>query len=470
MGFFVGSVLSSATAISPASTITAIQAGIPVNLTPISSQAGAAIAAVTAKGNSLATSINSISSTVNNLEKTVVGKATSYLQQALKSTTSLFGQNPTGLASTLDSALSSVFKNTTVKSATNTISQISDPIKTNLLAAKAPLATAFLISGIEAGSQTVGLSGATSSFGSKAEDMISTSLSTVLGRINLDSTANLGKTLTDIKTNAAISGLFSSVNSVAKLASTTAQLVGGSKELNVANDIQSFLGRTSNLQQALGGTDVSQYYMQSQDYSIVDQDGQPVYTNKSGVSSTTANALLEIARLVGCDVGIVNFNSASELASLFNTLLSLASQNGLSSIVNSLLGCSAAGGPLGQVAITNAFTSTAPTDAAIAKMLINKVDNKAALNTDLITQSLVTNPNLKSSSVGDVNLIMQSLGTTTQSAYQVQSIGSGTPVYNTSVLAASNPGFVETVFGDSTFTNFLNGVPVSLQSNGTFGI
>lgn len=413
---------------------------------------------------------NLISGNSTNIVSSTLGQASNYLNSAIKSVTSTFDGAVKSLAKGIDSQLGSIFKDTNKKDASAVVSEISDPIKTNLLNAKPPASSSFKISSLEAGSQAVGFSGSSSQFGTNAGSMIGTNLSTVLNRLNLDSVTNLANSITNAKSSLTLGGLFSNVKNVVKNVQNLPTQIVSNVSKSLSNDLQTFLGRSSGIQDATGVNPLS-FFLSDSKFSLLDENGNPVDTNGSGIDATSGNSILDIIRFIGCSTPTSEYKSVSEFASLYNLILQLASKSGMASLVDSLLNCSAATNPLGQTAISNTFKSVAAADAAIAAMVIDKVDNKAVMNDELITQSIVTNTNLKASDKSTVDYIMMSVGTTTEKAYSTSTISSDTTlVYNTQTLSSSSKSFMDSVFGDTAFSTYVNGTAMSLQADGTFAV
>lgn len=409
-----------------------------------------------------------------------VSQINSYLQSSLTSITSTFSNAVKGLASGLDSTLSGLFKDTNVKTASTITSLISDPIKTNFVDTKIPTSSAFKITSFEAGSQAISMTGASSQFGSNADSMIGTSLSTIMNRFNLDSSSGLASSITGSNSSSSLKSLFSTVGSLTKSVSGVAQTVQAISQIpnqltqsltrSINNEIQALTGRSGTLTN-LTGVDASSFYLGTGTLTLQDQNGNLVSTTGSGTDSTTANALLSIARLIGCDTSnVTEYSSVNELASLFNMILSLASQQGLSSLVNSLLGCSMATTVYGQTAVTNAFTSVAGSDLTIASSLLGQITNPLTLNNPTLTRSIVSNPNLTAADTATLETLLAQLGATPLSAYETTTVDSSLVMYDVNTLSSSEKSILDSLFGDTTLSTYLNGSVVSLQADGTYWV
>jgi len=422
---------------------------------------------------------------------------TSGLTQAISSITSTFGSSVTGLAAGLNSTLSGIFNNTNIASASTTATQLSDPVLTNLLKAP-PVSTAFTTNSFQSGSSSVSIAGSSSAFGSLASNMIGTQLSTVMNRLNLDAVNNVGTAVTNAQATSLVSGLLTStplssslsaissiagtvlstvktVSSVVSSAETLASNVTtianavGNVVANPANDLAVFLGKASELTSVLGSTELSNLYL-TDDFSantLTDQNGTTVDTNGTGIDSVIANAILQIAQSSGCTTSTTSYTSTSTQASLFNVAITAASQVGLSGLVNDLVGCLTAQTTLGQAALSTAFTTSAASQIGIASTIIQAIVSPNNLNTPAVTNTLLTNPNLKASDVGTLTSVLSAIGTTATQAMSVQGISSNDlPVYNSNLISAVQTGVTNTIVGDSTLTDYSVGYPMSLNDTG----
>lgn len=465
--------------------------------------AGSKIAGGIQTANKVMSTVSNVASIASNVAGILPGASGNYLQSALKSISSTFGGSPTSLASGIGGRLTRLFANNDVKSASTKTTLISDPVKTNLLSAKPPNSSAFKISSLEAGSQTVTMSGSSSQFGTNAGTMVGTNLSTVMNRLNLDSVGSLASGITNAQSSLAIGGLFSNAGSLVKnvvsngivdnLIGGTNSIAGGllvmgagevlgnlagnatnnliaQKTKSLTNDAQSFMGRASTLGDATG-TNIISFFLADPKTSLLDQNGVAVDTNESGVDASTGNALLEIARIIGCSSSTLNYNSANEVSSLYNLVLSTATKNGMSDLIDDLLGCGLSTSDAGQVAVSNAFVSATSGIISLAGTLVDSISNKSALNTDSVKESIITNVNLKAADVGSVDYIMSAIGTTTKEAYAVNGISTDdTPVYNVSRIASAQTSFTDAVFEDRAFTTLIGGTAMSLKPDGTLWV
>lgn len=442
------------------SKVTAVGASATSGLSTISGVVGSANA-----------SLSTVKTAAQQFESSVLSKSTSYLSSALASVSSTFDKSVTGLASGLTTTLSGVFKDSTIKSAAASVTDTSDAVKTNFTAASKPNSGPFKIGPNSATSEVLKLTNTITTLGTKANLMVGTKVSTVLNRFNLDKPDNLISKIAGNSVSKDLAGLFSTAGAVSGLARSVTSVVSPVLSKSTQNDIEGFLGRTRALTN-LTGTNASQYYLQNSNYSLVTNTGVNVDTNQSGVDADTANGILALAKVVGCDVsGFDYFNSLNQMGSIFNLILSLASQLGMKDIVDALMGCTHGASSMGKLAAINAFNATAATNPAMGSTLINYVDNKTALKSDYLVEAMVTNQNLSVSQKGDVDFIMQSMGTTTVDAYKVKSDASGyANVFDAKVLSASNPDFTNAVLNDKTLTTFMTGVPVTLKADGSFTV
>jgi hypothetical protein len=398
------------------------------------------------------------------------------LSSAVGALTKSFGVDPTGLAKGLDSALSGVFKDTNVKTASTVSTAISDP--TASLLAKLPNSAGFKLTSSEAGSQLISSSGSTTDFGSKATSLIGTNLSTVTNRFNLDSVNNIGNTITNSNLTTGLKGLFSNVSSVvkqvgsvAKTAITISNTINRSTGSSLyGNDTQVFLNKVGNLSSALSGTNMSQYVLSSTKNTLMDSSGTIIDTNSTGIDATTANLIASVANLAGCNIP-VGYQSYSANASYFNTSLNLAVRGGMTSLVTSLVNCAMGNTTLGQQALSNSFNTSLGSVVSLASTIISKINSPESLNTANNRQTLLTNASLTASDSTLVESIFNTMGTTTVKALSVESVSSDAcPVLDYSTLTKATPSFLNGATGSSTISNFLNGKSMTLDSSGMYTV
>lgn len=479
---FISKSVTDATKVSTSvADLSKIQSGFTGNISEISKASSTAISAnVIAPITSATTTANTAASSVGGIIGQVnsgIAGVNSYLQSSLKSISSTFENSVKGLASGLDSTLSGLFKDTNVKTASATTTVVSDPIKTNLLTSKLPSSSAFKINGFEAGSQTAGMSGSSSQFGSNASSMISTNLSTVMNRLNLDSANSVASGITSSKANSSLKGLFSTVSSVTQTIGGVAGTVKAIAQLpntlsaqvakSIENNLQSFLGRSTSLT-SLTGVNASDYYLGSSNLTLVDNTGT---VTTSSTDASTANAILAVARLIGCDTNDVNeYSSVDELSSLFNMILSLASEQGLTSLVESLLGCSTSSTTAGQASVLNALTSVSGTNIALTNTLINNITDSSVLyKNKQLAQSIIANNGLTGNDASAVTTALASLSYTPTGIYEIGLGSSGSlTVYNDTILSSSQKSILDSLFDDTTLSTYLTGQTVTLQANGTY--
>lgn len=481
--------------------VTAIGNSKPASLFSGFGSPGISSGSTTALGTAAST-IKSASSAITGVVNQVTGvekAVNAQLQSALTSITGTFTGAVNSLASGINPSLSGLFKNTNVKTAATTTTAISDPVATNLL--KAPNASAFTIGSFQAGSQTVGSSGISVQFGTGAGTMVGTSLSTVLDRYQLDSSANLGGTITSSTASAKTGGLFSSLGSIVKSVSTVVKTVKqveslavntvhavestavraatvainsvtgaiNSVERGVANDLGSFVGRTSGLT-GLTGQPSSAYFMSGSPYTLATSNGTLVNTNGSGIDANTANTISNLAGIAGCVTGGVSYTSYNELASLYNAALNLATKFSLTDLVNSLLGCNQASTVFGQQSLVSSFMTATTSSVTLATSIAGKIQSPATLNTPYVNQSIVMNPNLSAKDLSSVSVLTGAIGSTPTTGYVVP----GTefdqyPLYDPTVIAQANPSFTTAVTGDSTLNDYMVGFPITLDGSGQMG-
>lgn len=425
-------------------------------------------------------SVNTSPLTVDNAFSgisTISNSGLGQLSSAIQSVSGTFSKISSQLATGIDKTLGDLFKNTNSKEGSTTNTKISDPVSTNLLSGKTPISSAFKITGLEEASKAVSMSGISSTFGSKAPEMVSTELSTLLNRFNLDSANNLGKQISSSSSNKALKGLLSDVSGVTKdISNLTSQfntakstiLTSSSTVLKTLNnDLQSFVGKTGSLSNLLG-VDTTQYFTASVDNTLKDNLGNIIDTRGSGVDRNVANTLLDIARTIGCAPPIDFYDSVNEINSLFATLLATASSLRLDDLVDALLGCNQSTTDAGQDAIIYSFNASAGSDPVMADKLLDSIDNISLVNSDTLQKQIVTNPNLKISDVSGITSITSKLGSTIPDAFAVPGISTpSNKVYDLSSIDRSSPSFVDSAFGDIALTTMTSGKSLELSTSGT---
>jgi hypothetical protein len=390
----------------------------------------------------------------------------------MASVTNAFSADVTSLASGVNSALAGAFNNTNVKTASTTSTAISDPLAT-LQAGKVATSTPFSLTSFSNSSSAA--SSSTSAAGSLSAQMTGTQLSTVLDRYNLNSTNLVSTTVASATQASLVSGLLSSVASVTSSITATVGAVAKAVTSTVAtvnHDVALFTAQTSALSNALGGGSIAGQYIPATTTTLLSSTGSLVNTNNSGVDSITANAIVGVANASGCTTA-TTYQSYSAAASALATALTTAATSGLSDLTSSLVGCSVATTPLGQTALTNAFTAASTTQIGTASTILGGIAAPLTLNTPAITSGIITNQNLTAADAASVNSVMTSLGTTTETAYSIPGPSYPSPGYlviDSTAVSNSSSGFVDASFGDSTLTDFGSAVPMSTTSTGSLDI
>lgn len=473
MSFLDTSVVNATVANKGATAVAQAQKTIAIPITAVSTNVSSSVATAV-RGPSVVSSGGLGGTSLNNAASTAVNN---FIQSAIKSISGTLGSSKTGLASGISPPLSKVFTNTNIPSASNTVSRVSDPV--NVLSLKNPASSAFRVTSASPGSQTVDISGANSKFGSGADAMTGTILSTVLNRFNLDSASNLLSSITNSFTGSKVSGLFASLNvdpavsaAVTGVNATDLTAFVKNNTFLTDNDLNNFLGNSASLNNALGGgQDFSSFFQTNNVYSLINQNGQAVSTNGSGVDATTANAILGILNLAGCGIADLNYSSFFEKSSLFNLGLNLSALNGMKAEVEALLGCSHASTMSGQQSIINAFLATSGSQLEMADTVLSHVDVPSSVNNDYLNKTIVTNPRLRSTDVTTLDSVFGKLGTTTTKAVSVPTASSSSyPVYDVSLLSATQPSLVSGIFGDTTIVDYFNSSPMTLQKDGRLAL
>lgn len=436
----------------------------------------------------------------------VVQKAAStYLASAIKSTKATFDTATKSLAGGISPILGSLFVNTNNSKSSTTTTLISDPVNTNLLSKQNPGSGTFKVDSLQTGSNPLSSKGATSVFGTGAASMQGVNLTTLLNRFNLDlkSITSLPNALSTNKSSNQLSGLFANLSvgagslagslvgsaldstSLGGLAAgVTTGLVASSLGVSSSpivaraeiNDLSVFLGITTPTAKALGyggnSTALSGYFVTNPSHSLINSTtGAGVNTSKSGVDATTANAILAAFNKTGCTTSITNYGSAHVQASSFNMSLELAAINGMVDLVASLLGCSHASTAMGQRSLTNAFSAASSSQINVSSQILQSIQAPDTLNTPTTALSILTNPSLSASDVGTINSIFATIGTTTKSAYTSSAASSDKyPVYDVSLLAQTQPSFLDAAFNSKDFTNYLNGTPMTITNDGSLDL
>lgn len=505
MSLITPSVITAKTALSTASAVNALQSKVTAPLTTISTQASKSIStavgagitggmaaissgvpingingAVTQLNNAAASAgalagsaigtVNSVAAIAKNPVGLATGLASNYLNSALKSITDVFNKDAKSLANGISAKFNSIFTDTNNKQGSTATRQVSDPVNTNLLGNKAPSATGFKVTSSEAGSQAITMSGTSTQFGTNAETMVGTNISTVLNRFKLDNIGGLAKSITNSQATNSIKGLFgtataviSSVRAIDQTITTAAR----SFQTGLSGSLSSFIGRTTGITTTTG-TNPLNYFISDGKTSLLDQDNNPVDTGGSGVDAGLANTLIEFARIVGCNPDdLLNFNSANEIASLFNMILSMASANGINRIIDNLLGCSFASTLNGQTAINNMFMENVGSNLPMATKAIDALDDTFMLNKDIVANLAVFNTSLTDKHLTQVQNIFDKMDMTVQDAYKVSDMSVGSyDVFDINTIMGSSPSFTGAVFGDKTFSTYTNGRSLDLSDSG----
>jgi hypothetical protein len=431
------------------------------------------------------------------LDKTA-GNLVGSLRSALQSRLGTFDKAANGLASGISNRFAGVFKNRDVSSESTVPTQISDPVSSTLLSPKRPVATSFRVTGIQAGSAPI--TSGTVTQGSGSRQMTGTNLLTLASRFKSDISQlkNLPGTVANVFTKQKLTGLFSNAlgqvvgNAAIDLFGKSEETLGGflvneairrgsqfgvkqimgqvtkdSTKKASSNDLLEFNATVSPLAAATGSDNLSSFFVTNAAHTLIREDGSVVNTNNSGVDSTTANAILNVVRSLGCAVRDQDYMSANQADSLFGLGLLLAALEGMVDLVEDLLNCSRASSPMGQQLLGQIFGNVVGSQVGIAGSVIDKIDAPQSLNTPDLSISILTNPNLSASSKTTVDGLFTKLGTTTKDAMTVPGVSTSQyPVYNGALIPAINPGFTNAVFQSSTMTDYFQSRSMGVGADG----
>ena len=408
------------------------------------------------------------------------------------------------LASSISADLKNIFRNTNNPQASDRATLISDPVATNLFKPIPPNAASFRVTSL--GTNTDLSNNRTPSiFGSKDLQMIGTNSTTLIDRFNLDSITNLPRNISnDFSTNK-INGLLSSskqggnrtsfsqsklgktlssigstINTVRRTVNTAVNTVNQVKQqivqtynvfnqikTQVENDVGNFIGHVSNLSNSLGNANFSSYYTQNPRYSLLDQDGNYVNTNRSGVDFQTANSIRNIVKTAGVTDYDGYYLSAHEQASSFNLGLIASSANGMLNEVNRLINLPFALTDLGQRTISNAFRIVSNTDLPMASLLSQKIQNPNQLKVSELTKSILTNDKLVATDQNLISDTLSNLGTDFQKSTSLPKISTPKyPVYDAVFFSGIKPPVLDQLLGDKSVTNYFDGKQTSLNNKG----
>ncbi len=429
------------------------------------------------------------------ISKIIGGEASNFLQSALRSINSTFDKTAKGLATSVSGSLVGIFQDKNNRSASTTATNISDPVTTNLLKSKPPTSSTFKVDSLQSGSQLVTMSGSSSTFGSGDLSMVGTNLSTLLDRFDLDAISSLPTTVASSLSSDKVNGLFTKtptnvtsaispkvssgifgkslgdLNSLSVNATALTGNVSDVAKLSQSNDFQTFIGQTSTLTKFTGIKDVSSYFLANPDYSLVNNSGVPVDTNRSGIDAGTANSILSLLKIAGCSLTNTNYNSANLQSSIFNIGLSSAAQGGMINEVTNLLGCSQASSPLGQQSLISSFVSTIGSQLGISRTILGSIQSPSTVNTPFVRENLITNSSLTASDAPTVRSILTDIGSSVEESITLPgTTTSPYPVYDARLLATAQPSFVKEIMGDNTFSDFIVGVPLNINPDGKLAI
>jgi hypothetical protein len=295
--------------------------------------------------------------------------------------------------------------------------------------------------------------------------MVGTTVSTLLNRFDLDSSANLTSALTSSFANTQLTSLYPAFSTTTN--PVTVSISGVTSQ--ASNDYQIFTGQSQTLAETLGLTDLSSYYVPSTD-TLIDATGNLVDTGNSGISADSANALVSLLTQIGCTIN-ASYTSASSTNSLYTAGLTTAATYGLSDIVNQLLGCSHTSTTAGSQSLITAFTAAVGSQLTTSSQILSSISTPSVLNTPDITTALLTNPNLTRSSVGTVSSVLTTLGSSPTAALSITSASSGSyPVYDSGLISTMNASVVSGLTGTTSLTDWQTSSELLFQPDGTFSL
>ncbi len=399
----------------------------------------------------------------------VVKTAENVVSEAVSGVATLFSSAEHAVAGAVTSTLNGVFGNTANSALSQVGTVIPDPIASSF-AGGTPQSTLFSTSPINAQVGQVTFPGQSSSSTYALPVSIQGSLSTLSSRYGqsttyLSSPGNLNSVVSGDLQNSYLSGVFSAIGTGVQAGVQTVATIGAVVN-TVSNDYQALVG---GLARDLTGsnTGLNGFYNPSLP-TTASYNGTPIAGIPSQTSSATLDTLTAATSSLGCGVtATTGYTPYGAIQSLYGSLLALASQLNINTLLNDLLGCSQYGA-YGQSVATSMFYSSAGSNAGTAYTLSNYIPASGVAVTRPLTTSIITNPNLSPSDTASVLGIFSNLKVTPASTLATgMSIGNDT-VWDSSVVSMT-PSYLSSNLSGQNLAILQNGTSVDLDQS-DFGL
>ncbi len=399
----------------------------------------------------------------------VVKTAENVVSEAVSGVATLFSSAEHAVASAVTSTVSSIFGNTSNTALSQVATIIPDPIASSF-AGGTPQSTLFSTSPINAQVGQISFAGQSSSSTYALPASIEGSLSTLSSRYGqstsyLSAPGNLNSTVSgDLKTSY-LSGAFTSLGTGIATGIQTVATVGAVVN-TVSNDYQSLVNGIS--RDLTGSTTGLNGFYNPLLPTTATANGTPIAGIPPQTSSSTLDSLTSAVSALGCGVNsTVGYTPYGATQSLYGSLLALASQLNINTLLDDLLGCSQYGA-YGQSVATNMFYSSAGSNAGTALTLSNYIPASGISVTRPLTTSIVTNPNLSPSDTSSVLGILTNLKVQPASVLTTGTQIGDDNVWDSSVVSMT-PSYLSSNLSGQNLAVLQNGSSVNLDQS-DFGV
>lgn len=502
MGLFDTSIVNSTTVSKGGAAVKAAQTS---NSSLVPSAASSTIKGLSSGLGTVTSTVGKTMGAASGVVSTTLGGVTSAVGSVTNSATSLIGSLESSISNTVGSflttvdktasnAVSSLFSDTTSKSATNPKDTIPDATAKNFGGKSTPNSKLFGVNKLNSATKQVDFKNdkSTSSLG----------LSNILGGGVLKDTATmvtrLGasavSTVSDVEKLAGtavqdvvggvVGGMYSELKSsgitstVKDLTGAVSSTVEGAEALASAGmgligqvaGLADFQGLVGNLASSLTGsnTGLNGFY-RSDLTGLEGSNGTTI--NTSAVSGGQMTQIQSLMKSIGCSKDYENFSSVNTNLSIWSMLAAIAGKLGITSLLQTMMDCGIAGTSAASSTSRSLFQNLVGTDPSSANIILNSLGPNGVGMNKTLAQLAVSNPGANNS--GTISAIQSILGTsgyTTSSVYGTGQTVGGQTVYNANTLSSSTPSLLNSLFGNTNMSRLVSSSNTAVGTDKNFNL
>ena len=500
MGLFDTNIINSATVSKGG---TAVKAAQTSNSTLVPSAAKSTISGLSSGLGTVTSTVGKTIGSVGGVVSTTLGGATGAVGSVANGATGLIGTAENAIGSTIGSfltsvdktasgAVSSLFSDTTSKSATNPKDTIPDATASNFGRKSTPNSKLFGVNKLNSATAPVNFKNdkSTSTLGlsnilgggvlkdtatlvtrlgtsvvstvSDVENLAGTAVSSVVGGL-------VGGMYSDLKS----SGITSTVKDLTGAVNSTVQgaeslVASGMGLVNQVAGLANFQSLVGGLASSLTGetTGLNGFY-RSDLSGLTGSNGTTVDT--AAISADQMTQISSLMKSIGCSKDYENFSSVNTNLSIWSMLAAIAGRLGITSLLQTMLDCGIAGTAAASSTSRNLFQNLVGTDPSSANIILNSLGPNGVGMNQTLAQLAVSNPGANNSgTISAIQSILGKSGYTTSSVYGTGQTINGQPVYNSNTVSSSTPTLLNSLFGNTNMSRLVSPSNTAVGTDSNF--